>query len=129
MLITTPSSSMQFFSFFDVLLRAPTTISMTSMLLMFHFFFHISLFSLWYLLIFSFSFSLTLMSQGKAISIMVQLFSFLFTTIISDFLAMISLSHWIITSHKLFTSLFSTKPSGACSYYFSLHFRLYFLIF
>ena len=128
MLITTPSSSMQFFSFFDVLLRAPTTISMTSMLLMFHFFF-ISLFSLWYLLIFSFSFSLTLMSQGKAMSIMVQLFSFLFTTIISDFLAMISLSHWIITSHKLFTSLFSTKPSGACSYYFSLHFRLYFLIF
>ena len=128
MLITTPSSSMQFFSFFDVLLRAPTTISMTSMLLMFHFFF-ISLFSLWYLLIFSFSFSLTLMSQGKAISIMVQLFSFLFTTIISDFLAMISLSHCIITSHKLFTSLFSTKPSGACSYYFSLHFRLYFLIF
>ena len=128
MLITTPSSSMQFFSFFDVLLRAPTTISMTSMLLMFHFFL-ISLFSLWYLLIFSFSFSLTLMSQGKAISIMVQLFSFLFTTIISDFLAMISLSHWIITSHKLFTSLFSTKPSGACSYYFSLHFRLYFLIF
>ena len=128
MLITTPSSSMQFFSFFDVLLRASTTISMTSMLLMFHFFL-ISLFSLWYLLIFSFSFSLTLMSQGKAISIMVQLFSFLFTTIISDFLAMISLSHWIITSHKLFTSLFSTKPSGACSYYFSLHFRLYFLIF
>ena len=128
MLITTLSSSMQFFSFFDVLLRAPTTISMTSMLLMFHFFL-ISLFSLWYLLIFSFSFSLTLMSQGKAISIMVQLFSFLFTTIISDFLAMISLSHWIITSHKLFTSLFSTKPSGACSYYFSLHFRLYFLIF
>ena len=128
MLITTPSSSMQFFSFFDVLLRAPTTISMTSMLLMFHFFL-ISLFSLWYLLIFSFSFSLTLMSQGKAISIMVQLFSFLFTTIISDFLAMISLSHWIITSHKLFTFLFSTKPSGACSYYFSLHFRLYFLIF
>ena len=128
MLITTPSSSMQFFSFFDVLLSAPTTIRMTSMLLMFHFLL-ISLFSFWYLLIFSFSFSLTLMSQGKAISIMVQLFSFLFTTIISDFLAMISLSHWIITSHKLFTSLFSTKPSGACSYYFSLHFRLYFLIF
>ena len=76
--------------------------------------------------LFSFSFSLTLMSPGIALSIMAQLLSFLFTTAISGFLALISLSQWIITSHKIFTSSFSTTPSGACSYHFSLHFRLYF---
>ena len=65
------------------------------------------------------------MSPGIAISIMAQLLSFLFTTTISGFLALISLSHWIITSHKTFTSSFSTTPSGACSYHFSLLFELY----
>ena len=43
--IRTPSSSMHFFSFFDVL---PSATGMTLMLLMFHIFF-ISVFSFWYL--------------------------------------------------------------------------------
>ena len=124
-LITTPSSSMHFFSFLDVLSRAPTTTGMSLMLLMFHTLL-ISLFSSWYLSIFSFSFSLTLMSTGTAISIMAQLHSLLFTTTTSGFLDLISLSHWIITSHKIFTSSFSTTPSGACSYHFSLLIRFYF---
>ena len=47
-LITTPSSSMHFFSFLDVLSRAPTTTGMSLMLLMFHTLL-ISLFSSWYL--------------------------------------------------------------------------------
>ena len=53
-LLTTLSSSMQFFSFFDVLPSAPTTTGMILMLV-----FHIiliSLFSSWYLSIFSFSY-------------------------------------------------------------------------
>ena len=115
----TTSSSMHFFSFFDVLPSAPTTTGMTLMLLMFHILL-ISVFSSWYLN-FCFSFSLTLMSPGIVISIMAQLLSFNY-----GFLALISLSHWIITSHKIFTSSFSTTPSGACSYHFSLLFRLYF---
>ena len=86
-----PSSAV-FFSFFDVLPSAPTTTGMTLMLLMFHILL-ISLFSIWYLSIFCFSFSLTLMSPGVGISIVAQLLSFLFTATTSDFLALISLSH------------------------------------
>ena len=123
-LLTTPSSSMHFFSFFDVLPSAPTTTGMTLMLLMFHILL-ISLFSSWYLSIFSFSFSLTHISPGIAISIIAQLLSFLFTTTIFGFLVLISLSHWIMTSYKIFTSSFSTASSGACSYHFSLLLRLY----
>ena len=52
--------------------------------------------------------------------------SFLFIRTISGFLALISLSHWIITSHKILTSSFSATPYRACSYHFSLLFRLYF---
>ena len=78
----------------------------------------ISLLSSWYLS----TFSLTLMSLGIAISIMAQLFPFLFTTTISGSLASISQSHWIITSHKIFTSSFSATSSRACSYHFLLHF-------
>ena len=89
-LIRTPSSSMQFFSFFGVLPRIPTTTGMTLMFLMFHILL-ISLFSSSYLSIFSFSFSLTLISPGIAISIMAQLLSLLFTTTISAFLALISI--------------------------------------
>ena len=118
-LITTPSSSMHFFSFFDMLPSTSTTTGMTLMLLMFHILL-ISVFSSWYLN-FCFSFSLTLMSPGIVISIMAQLLSFNY-----GFLALISLSHWIITSHKIFTSSFSTTPSGACSYHFSLLIRLFF---
>ena len=124
-LITTSSSSVHYFSFFDLLSSAPTTTGMTLMLLMFHILL-ISLFSSWYLSTFSFSFSLTLMSPGIAIWTMAQLLSFLFTRTISGFIALISLSHWIITSRKIFTYSFSTIPSGACSYYLSLLFRLYF---
>ena len=124
-LITTPSSSMHFSSFFDMLPNAPNTTGMTLMLLMFHILL-ISIFSSWYLSIFYFSFSLTLMSPIIAISIMAQILSFLFTTTISGFLAMISPSNWIITSHKSFTSSSSTTHSGACSYHFSLLSRLYF---
>ena len=123
-LITTPSFSTQFFSFFDALPSAPTITGMTLMPLMFHILL-ISPFSSWYLSIFSLSFSLTLMSPGIAISIMAQLFLFLFTTTIFGFLALTSLSHWSITYHKIFTSSFSTTPSGACSCHFPL-FRLYF---
>ena len=112
---------MHFFSFFDVLSSVPTTTGMSLMLLMFHILL-ISVFSSWYLSIFSFSFSLTLMSPGIAISIMAQLLSFLFTTTISGFLALISLSHWIITSHKILTSSFLTTPSRACSYRFQVVF-------
>ena len=57
-----------------MLASAPTTTEMTLMLLIFHIFF-ISLFSSWYLSIFSISFSLTLTSPGIAISIMAQLLS------------------------------------------------------
>ena len=93
-LITTPSFSMQFFSFFDLLPSAPTITGM------------ISLFNFWYLSIVYFSFSLTLMSPVIGISIMAQPLSFLFTTTICGFRALISLSHWIITSHKIFSSAF-----------------------
>ena len=47
-LITTPSFSMHFFSFFDMLPSAPTTTGVTLMLLMFHILL-ISVFSSWYL--------------------------------------------------------------------------------
>ena len=66
-LIRIPSSSLHFFSFFDVLPSTPTTTG-TLMLLIFHMLL-ISLFSSWYLSIFPFSFSLTLMSTGIVISI------------------------------------------------------------
>ena len=112
-LITTPSSSIQFFSFFYVLPTDPTTTGITLMLLMLHILL-ISLFTSRYLSVFSFSFWLILMSLGMAISIMAQLLSFLFTTTISGFLALISLSHWIITTQKIFTSSFSATPSGTC---------------
>ena len=70
---------------------------------------------------------LTLMSPGVAISIMEQLHSFLFPKTISGFPVLISLSHWIITSYKIFTSSFSTRRSGACSYHFFASFQVVFL--
>ena len=85
----------------------------------------ISLFTSCYLSICSFSFSRTLMSPRIAKSIMIQLVSFLFTKTISGFLALISLSYWITTSHKIVTSSFSTTPR-ACSYHFSVLIRLHF---
>ena len=74
----TPSSSVQFFSFFNVLRSAPTTNGMTLMLLMFHILL-IFLFSSRYLSIFSFSFLLTLVSwysninYGTALHILTSL--------------------------------------------------------
>ena len=126
-LITTPSSSMHFFSFFDVLWSVPTTTGMSLMLLMFHILL-ISVFSSWYLSIFYFSFSLTLMFPGIEISIMAQLVSFLFTTTISGFLALISLSHWIITSHKISTSSFLTTTLEHVHTVFKLYFPHQFLM-
>ena len=90
-LITTSSFTMHFSSFFDVLPSASTTTGMTLMLLVFYILL-IFLFSSWYLSIFFFSLSLTLMSPGIAISIMVQLLSLLFATTISGFLALISVT-------------------------------------
>ena len=85
-----PYNNSKFFSFFDELPSAPNTTGMTLMLLMFHILL-ISLFSSWYLSIFSFFFSLTLMPTGIAISIMAQFLSFLFTTTISGVLLLLLL--------------------------------------
>ena len=51
-LITAPSSSIQFFCFFDLLPLVPTSTEITLVLLMFYFFFLIFLFNFWYLSIF-----------------------------------------------------------------------------
>ena len=54
----------------------------------------------------------SLISPDLATSIMVQLLSFLFTATISGFLALIYVSYWIITSHKVFTSSFLITHGG-----------------
>ena len=87
----------------------------------------ISYFKSWYFSTFSFSFSLTLTSAGTAISIIIPFCSFLSITIRSGRLASIRLSHWIFLSHNTLISLFSTAPSGACSYHFSLSSNPFFL--
>ena len=74
-------------------------------LVLFHFFFS--------------SFSPTLTSAGTAISIIIP-FSFFLITIRSGRLASIRLSHRIFMSYSTLISSFSTAPSGACSYHFSL---------
>ena len=74
----------------------------------------------WYFSTFSFSFSSTLTSAGTAISIIIPFCSFLSITIRSGRLASIRLSHWIFMSHSTLISSFSTAPSRACSYHFSL---------
>ena len=53
--------------------------------------------------------------------------SFLSVTIRSGRLVPIRLSHWIFMSHSTLISSFSTAPSGACSYYFSLCSNPFFL--
>ena len=83
-LIVSPSSSMQFLSFFDVLRSVPTTTGITWMAPMLQVS-PISPLSSWHLSTPSSSFSSTLMSPGLAITIMAQLFSFLFTTTMSGF--------------------------------------------
>ena len=113
---------MHFCSFFNVLPSGPTTTGMTLMLLIIHVLL-ISLFSSWYLSNFSFSFLLTLMSWGIAMSIMAQLPSFLFSTTISGFLALISVTldhnipqnlHFFIfnnTFWSMFTPFFNSFPT------------------
>ena len=123
-LITTLSSSIQFFSFLDALPSALAPPGMTLMFLMFHILL-ISLFSSWYFSIFFLLFlANSYVSRYRKINY-AQLPSFLFTTAIYGFLSLISLSHWMITSHKI-TFSFYTTPSGAWSYHFTLLFRLYF---
>ena len=67
------------------------------MLLMFHILL-IPVFNSWYL---NFFLLFLANSPGIAVSIMAQLLSFLFTRTVYGFLALISLSHWIITSSKI----------------------------
>ena len=120
MLITTSSSSMYFFQFLWCATKCPTSTGMTLMLIMVHIFFYFSIYFLVSLNFFLlFSFSLTLMSQGIAISIMAQLPSFLFTTTISGFLALISLSHWIITSQAVQWIFWAQAINHPCKEVFS----------
>ena len=76
---------------------------------------------------FSFSFSSTLISAGTTISIIIPFCSFLSITVRPDHLASIRLSHWIFMSHSTLISSFSTTPSGACLYHFSLCSNPFFL--
>ena len=124
-LITTPSSSIHFFSFFGVLPSAPTTTGMNLMLLMFRILL-ISLFSSWYLSIFLLLFftnshvsRYSNINYGTSCLILIHYNNIWFS-------CLYLWSHSIIISHKIFTSSFSTTHSGACSYYFSLLFRLHF---
>ena len=95
--LITLSSSMQFFSFFNVQPSVLTITGMALMLLMFHILL-IPVFNSWYL---NFFLLFLANSPGIAVSIMAQLLSFLFTRTVYGFLALISLSHWIITSSKI----------------------------
>ena len=110
----------------ETLPRAPITTGTISTFLNFHNLL-ISFFKSWYFSTFSFSFSSTLTSAGTAISIIIPFCSFLSITIRSGHLASIRLSHWILMSHSSLISSFSTAPSGACSYHFSLCSKPFFL--
>ena len=110
----------------ETLPRAPITTRTISAFLNFHNLL-ISFFKSWYFSTFSFSFSSTLTSAGTAISIIIPFYSFLSITIRPGRLASIRLSHWIFMSRSALISLFSTAPSGACSYHFSLCCNLFFL--
>ena len=87
----------------------------------------ISFFKSWYFSTFSFCFSFTITSVGTAISIIIPFCSFLSIIISSGRLAFIRLSHWTFMSHSTLISSFSTAPSGACLYHFSLCSNLFFL--
>ena len=110
----------------ETLPRAPITTGTISTFFNFHNLL-ISFFKSWYFSTFSFSFSSTLTSAGIAISIIIPFCSFLSITIRSGRLASIRLSHWIFMSHSTLISSFSTAPSGACSYHFSLCSNPFFL--
>ena len=81
----------------------------------------------WYFFNCSFSFPSTPISADTAISIIIPFCFFLSITIRSGRLASIRLSHWIFMSHSTLFSSFSTVPSGAYSYHFSLCSNLFFL--
>ena len=110
----------------ETLPRAPVTTGKISTFLNFHNLL-ISFFKSWYFSTFSFSFPSTLTSAGTAISIIIPFYYFLSITIRPGRLASIRLSHWIFMSRSALISLFSTAPSGACSYHFSLCSNLFFL--
>ena len=108
----------------ETLPRAPITTGTISTFLHFNNLL-ISLFKSWYFS--TFSFSSTLTSAGTAISVIIPFFSFLSITIRTGHLASIRLSHWIFMSHSTLISSFSTAPSRACSYHFSLCSNPFFL--
>ena len=110
----------------ETLPRAPITTRTIPAFLNFHNFL-ISFFKSWYFSTFSFSFSSTITSGGTAISIIIPFCSFLSITTGSGRLGSIRLSHWIFVSHSTLISSFSTAPSGACSYHFSLCCNPFFL--
>ena len=83
--------------------------------------FFISLFNSWYFPTFSIFFSSTFPSTGAGMLMVFAFCSFLSAKIKSGFFASITLSHWILTSHSNSILSFSTTPSGACLYLFSLH--------
>ena len=109
----------------EILPRAPITTGTISTFLNFYNLL-ISLFKFWYFSTFSFSFSSTLTSAGTVISIIIHFCPFLSITIRSCRVASIRLSHWIM-SHRTLISSFSTGPSRACSYHFSLCSNSFFL--
>ena len=51
--------------------------------------------------------------------LIIHLFSFLLTTMLSGLLTSKTLLHWMFISQSSFTSPFSTTPSSTCSYHFS----------
>ena len=114
-----PSFPIHLSNFAETLPRAPFTTGTISTFLNFYNLL-ISFFKSWYFSTFSFSLSSSLTSAGTAISIIIPFCSFLSITIRSGHLASIILSHWIFMSHSTLISSFSTAPSGACSYHFSL---------
>ena len=74
----------------------------------------ISFLQSWYFSTFSFSFSPSLTLAGTAVLMIILFRSFLSIKIMSGLLASITLSHWLLTCHDIFTSSFSTALSRTC---------------
>ena len=113
---------MHFFSFFDMLPSAPATTGMTLMLLMFHVLL-ISLLSSWCLSVFSFFFQSYLsrfsnINYGTTSLILIHCNNIGFSC----------LDLCVVLDHNIPQSLHFLifNNMGACSYHFSLLFRLYF---
>ena len=86
--------------FFDTVPRTPMIIGMTLILLLFHILIS-SHFKSLYLSIFSFPFSCTLISNGQATSIIIQVLFCLSRTTMSGLLYLSSLSVCILKSHNI----------------------------